>query len=314
MPKEGRQVRRRPECTPDSIEAGTLNPLPGAPIGMMPGPHAAIPRSKAITASPNIRPLRILVADDYAMNQVLVRRLLEAQGHEVLVATNGRETLSLWEQHPVDVILMDVQMPDLSGLEVTTAIRQAEASGSRHTLILALTADEFGTMREPCLQAGMDGFLSKPVRYADLAEALGTAQARNNHDGQALSPPARSRFSLFDPEGALQRTYGDKDVLLQLIQLFREQNALALAAATQSVATTDHRELAFQVHRLRGSLGILAVRSLHALAGRLEGVANAADWSQIPGMWEEMRESLHRLEAELLQFLQDPEVQRAPPP
>jgi signal transduction histidine kinase/ActR/RegA family two-component response regulator len=122
--------------------------------------------------------LRILLAEDNRVNQLLASRLLERQGHVVTIAGNGAAALALLENAVFDLILMDIQMPDIDGLTATRLIRQREMNSGRHMPILAMTAHAMKGDRERCLDAGMDGYLVKPVRAADLFSAIG-AQFRN---------------------------------------------------------------------------------------------------------------------------------------
>jgi two-component system sensor histidine kinase/response regulator len=115
--------------------------------------------------------LRILVAEDNAVNQKLALRLLEKQGHSVVVAGDGRQALILLEQQAFDLILMDVQMPNMDGLEATAAIRENE-KGRAHIAIVAVTAHAMIGDRERCLAAGMDAYISKPIRVAELNDTI----------------------------------------------------------------------------------------------------------------------------------------------
>ena len=116
-------------------------------------------------------PLRILVADDNTVNQKLAQRLLEKHGHQVLVAMNGKEVLDCIGREPVDVVLMDVQMPEMDGYAATRAVRAQEAAGT-HLPIIAMTARALKGDRELCLAAGMDWYLAKPIRAEELLTAL----------------------------------------------------------------------------------------------------------------------------------------------
>jgi signal transduction histidine kinase/ActR/RegA family two-component response regulator len=118
------------------------------------------------------RSLRILVAEDHPVNQQIVLRMLENYAHHAVIAGNGREVLQALTQGPFDLILMDVQMPIMNGLEAAQAIRRTERGSGRHIPIVAMTAHAMKGDRELCLQSGMDGYLSKPVRIRELLEAL----------------------------------------------------------------------------------------------------------------------------------------------
>jgi|SRR5215469_11414254 len=116
--------------------------------------------------------LRILVAEDNLVNQRLIVRLLEKRGHRVVVAGNGQEVLAGLEKERFDLILMDVQMPEMDGFEATAAIRRKERNTGKHQVIVALTAHAMKGDHEKCLAEGMDGYLSKPIRPQELDEVL----------------------------------------------------------------------------------------------------------------------------------------------
>jgi signal transduction histidine kinase len=115
---------------------------------------------------------RILVAEDNPVNQVVAARLLERRGHRVTVVANGREAVAAVERERFDLVLMDVQMPEMDGFEATAKIRQAETGTGRHLLIFAMTARAMKGDEEYCRMAGMDGYLSKPIRSADLYDVV----------------------------------------------------------------------------------------------------------------------------------------------
>jgi len=111
---------------------------------------------------------RILLAEDNLVNQLLVQRILEKRGHQVVVVGNGQEALAALKQQSFDLVLMDVQMPLMNGLEATRAIRESETLSATHTPIVALTAHAMKGDRERCLASGMDAYLSKPIQGAEL--------------------------------------------------------------------------------------------------------------------------------------------------
>jgi CheY-like chemotaxis protein len=124
---------------------------------------------------PHQQPLHILLAEDNAVNQTLAIRLLEKRGYTVVVARTGKEGLAAWTREPFDLILMDVQMPEMDGFEATAAIREAERLKGGHTPIIAMTAHAMTGDRQRCIDAGMDGYISKPIQPQILYEAIANA-------------------------------------------------------------------------------------------------------------------------------------------
>lgn len=122
------------------------------------------------------RPLRVLLAEDNAVNALLASTLLKKQGHGVTLAATGRAAVAACEAAEFDLVLMDVQMPEMDGLEATAAIRLREAGSGRHVLIIALTAHAMSGDRERCLDAGADGYLAKPFSLPQLLAAIDAAQ------------------------------------------------------------------------------------------------------------------------------------------
>jgi CheY-like chemotaxis protein len=122
--------------------------------------------------------LHILLAEDNPVNQKVALRLLEKEGHTVTTTASGKDALACWEREVFDLILMDVQMPEMDGLEATAAIRRAELGTGRHVPIIALTAYAMAGDREHCLASGMDGYVPKPIRVEDLRSEIRQCQAR----------------------------------------------------------------------------------------------------------------------------------------
>ncbi len=138
-------------------------------LGLRPTRNGA---SEADTLSPDASPLRILLAEDGPVNQEVAVGLLELRGHDVKVVSNGREALLALERDKFDVVLMDIEMPGMDGLEATAAIRDRESTTEQHVPIIAMTAHAIKGFRERCAEAGMDGYISKPIQPAELYQAL----------------------------------------------------------------------------------------------------------------------------------------------
>ena len=155
------------------------------------------------------RSLRILLAEDNAVNQLLASRLLENQGHNVVTAGNGRAALERLEKETFDLILMDIQMPEIDGFEATAAIRKKEESTGKHLPIIAMTAHAMEGDRERCLAAGMDGYISKPIKAEDLIDAIENL-GRSPAVAEAATPAKPREQEPIDTASALARVGGER--------------------------------------------------------------------------------------------------------
>ena len=168
------------------------------------------------------RSLRVLLAEDNPVNQTLAMRILEKLGHKVQVVNNGREALGRSQAEEFDLILMDVQMPEMDGLEATTAIRAAEASTGKHVPIVAMTAHAMKGDREKCLSAGMDGYLSKPIRIDELKQAMSEVKKTQNMGQSSEQNAFRAIGQL---ELLLDSVMGDRALLTEMAELWLADSA-----------------------------------------------------------------------------------------
>jgi CheY-like chemotaxis protein len=158
------------------IQAELLDAI-GLALGREVEPGSA-PATVAARPEDTLPPLRILLAEDSLVNQKLAIGLLEKFGHSLVVAENGQQALAQYSANVFDVILMDIEMPLLDGLQTTLAIRQRERASGQHIPIIAMTAHAMKGDRERCLAAGMDAYVSKPIRVSELLDALRSALAK----------------------------------------------------------------------------------------------------------------------------------------
>jgi len=234
---------------------------------------------------------RILLAEDNAVNQKLVVRLLEKAGQHVIVAGNGREAVALLEQQPFDLVLMDVQMPDMDGFEATAAIRRREEVSGGHVPIIAMTAHAMKGDRERCLAAGMDGYVGKPIQAQELYEVLeqllpaaGTPKA-----DQGASPPGTHDWS-----GALERVGGDRELLRELIRVFLEEWPKWKAALGHALAARDSAQVRRLAHTVKGALGQFEAHEAAEAAERLESMARAGDLQEAGHVYALLEEDIGR--------------------
>jgi signal transduction histidine kinase/DNA-binding response OmpR family regulator len=216
-------------------------------------------------ASAPVRASKILLAEDNLVNQRVAVGLLTKRGHSVSVANNGREALDLLEREPFDLVLMDVQMPEMGGFEATAAIRAREAQTSTRTRIVAMTAHAMSGDRERCLAAGMDGYLAKPINQALLFDVV--ERGAHGEAAPAAEPPQPAAFNRAE---LIDRLGGDASLLKDVVRLFLEDCPVRLAAIKQAVDAQDAELIRTTAHALKGAAGTLAARGVFEAAQTLE--------------------------------------------
>jgi CheY-like chemotaxis protein/HPt (histidine-containing phosphotransfer) domain-containing protein len=246
---------------------------------------------------------RVLLAEDNKVNQKLASRLLEKQGHSVVIAINGREAVAAFESEAFDLILMDVQMPELNGYEATAAIREREKVSGRHIPIIAMTAHAMKGDRERCLQAGMDGYVSKPIDTRELFDAIEQVTARvSRNRGEA---PALTE--VFDREEALARGGGDMELLLEIAKLFLDECPSQLAEIRDAVARSDSEALERVAHALKGAVGNFGAKLVYAAADKLEMMGRAGNVDGGAEACTELTAEVERLKRSLSALLSEAE-------
>jgi len=253
-------------------------------------PHGGSVTVREAPRAPGRR-LRVLLAEDSLINQELAVQVLSRRGHIVVVAGSGREALDALGAQPIDVVLMDIQMPGMDGFEATAAIRQGERSTGGHVPIIAMTAHALPEDRERCLAGGMDAYVSKPVRADDLVRAVEDA------GGLALGTDAEPDPAglVMDRERALERLGGDEHLLADLGELFRNESASMLSAIHDAVVGQDGGALTRAAHLLKGSASTFAARNATEAALRLEELGRAGDFSEAPGAYASLHAEIDRL-------------------
>lgn len=224
----------------------------------------------------NFSHLNILLAEDGLVNQKVAVNLLEQQGHKVTVANNGQEVLTALESELFDVVLMDVQMPEMDGFEATSIIREREKESGTHLPIIAMTAHAMKGDRERCLEAGMDGYIAKPIRAKDLYKTIDVTVSRlrgpQNQDKSVTENEER-----LDREKILEQTGGDTETLREIVELFSEESAKLMAKIHDAISSENSSELQRAAHTLKGSIRIFGVERPAAAALRLECMGRDKD-------------------------------------
>jgi CheY-like chemotaxis protein/HPt (histidine-containing phosphotransfer) domain-containing protein len=217
-------------------------------------------------------PLRILLAEDNSINQRVALLMLDRLGYRADLAGNGGEVLDALRRQPYDLILMDVQMPGMNGLEATRRIR-AELPPDRQARIVAMTANVLPEQREACVAAGMDDFLQKPVDFADLRAALERA---GREDAKEVS---------FDPQQleSLRRlgALSGQPILQEVVASYQLETPRRLEELRSALDRADRPGLAFLAHSLKGSSAQIGAARTAALLRELERVAPEASTTEL---------------------------------
>lgn len=242
--------------------------------------------------------LHILVAEDNPVNQALILRMLEKEGHQATLARNGGEALALASTSRFDVVFMDVQMPEMDGFAATAAIRQREQVMGGHLPIVAMTAHALKGDRERCLAAGMDGYIAKPVSVAAIEAEL--------HKLAALPGRSVSNSPAWDFEQARARTDQDEVLLREIVKIFLEEAPRLLERIEQALAQDDASGLERAAHSLKGQIRCLAAPDAQSAAENLETKARQRDLPGAVAALPELDAALSRLESQLRKFCEVP--------
>jgi two-component system sensor histidine kinase/response regulator len=261
-------------------------------------PARPVVTQRAVEATPSIAaPLRILVAEDNELNLQLLEQLLVRRGHRVRVANNGQEALTLAEEDPFDLLLLDIHMPKLDGFQVVRAIRERERVSGGHLPVIALTARSRIEDRERCRAAGMDDFLAKPLRAADLWSTIDSVLT-------ATAPAASSSRSLLDPQVLLAACGSDAAILDKICEALQTYLPGQVSAVRDALQSREAQRLQQAAHKLSGIVaafstvagGLAASLEDHAESGELE--ASAALVDQLETMALELIQQVHGVSIE----------------
>jgi two-component system sensor histidine kinase/response regulator len=252
----------------DGLGAGGYLAKPIKPSGLLDALCAALQGLPSVTVpvmSPTVdfaipsNSLQILLVEDSLVNQKLTVALLRKRGHEVVIANNGKEGVSAAKEQQFDLVLMDVQMPEMDGYDATASIRAYEQKLGRHTPIIALTAHAMTGDRERCLQAGMDEYLTKPVRAEELFDTITLVLKRNESVGPAGERKDTSPIAIIDWQRALLASGNDPHRLATFLDAVIEVLPGLLESIQQTVQAGDGGGLQVAARTLMESIRYLGV-------------------------------------------------------
>ncbi|HET7200956.1 MAG TPA: response regulator, partial [Burkholderiales bacterium] len=241
------------------------------------------------------RPPHVLVVEDNPVNRRLVRHVLEKAGCKVTASDNGFAALAALEHGHFDLILMDVQMPGMDGIETTAKIRERERSTGGRIPIVAVTAHAMVGDRERCLKAGMDGYVIKPIQPATLLEAI----ERYGLDSGRTREPAQPASVVLDRSALMERVEGDARLLAEIAETFSEHCGKLMASARDAMESGNAEKFAYDVHTLHGMFRNLSARAAEADARRLEELDLARDFEKVRAVYASLERQAQAFEAEL---------------
>jgi len=266
------------------LDAAAPEPIPSG--ASAPGDPAEEP------SPPTAGTLRILLAEDNIVNQKVAVCMLRRMGHVPTVVGDGRAAVEAWMASAFDLILMDVQMPEMDGFEAVAAIRAEEARAGAHTPIVALTAHAMKGDRERCLAAGFDDYLTKPIRSDDFRAAIGRlADAAPAAPGESATGPSAE----FDQEAALEGLGGDEQLLVEVVGLFLDDCPRLLAETGSAIGRADAATVKRLAHTLRGVAGNFAIAAVVEAARSLEDRARVDDWDGARASFDTLSLAIERV-------------------
>jgi len=253
-------------------------------------------------ASRKDRPLHVLLAEDNLVNQTFATMLLEKRGYHVTVAANGRRALAALKEDHFDLALMDIQMPEMDGVEATAAIRAIEKETGSRLFIIAVTAHAMKGDREFCLASGMDAYLAKPIRkqelYAIIDSLVGSGGASH-----AASPAAnREENAVFDEAALLERLDGSHEVCVQLIDAFLIEAAALSSQVQQAIQRRDATALYQAAHALKGAVSHFTSGPAFEAVVAIAEIAKKDDLPCLEEAHHQLSRELDRLQKALLDF------------
>ena len=252
-------------------------------------------------------PLRVLVAEDNAVNSHLVKSILTKLGHAVVHVEDGLQAVAAVRERAFDLVLMDLQMPVMDGFEATAAIRDLERTTGRHLPIVALTAHAMKGDRDACLAAGMDAYISKPIRTDELTAVISqltTVELDGPTRAQGRGPSGASAGT-FEPQEALARVEGDLALFAELVQLFRDDLPKRLAELRRCVDGGDAPGLERAAHTLKGSVNSFGGGSVVEALAALENLARGGAIASATSRVQEIARDVLQFERDLVRFCAD---------
>jgi PAS domain S-box-containing protein len=238
--------------------------------------------------------LHVLLAEDGLVNQKVAVNLLEQRGHKVKIANNGQEAVDAVNSESFDAVLMDVQMPAMDGFEATAIIRKGEAESGGHVPIIAMTAHAMKGDRERCIEAGMDGYIAKPIRAIDLYNTVEATVARLRKSQTRDSETSQEK-GILDRDRILEQVGGSEETLKEIVGLFAVESVKLMKRMQDAITNEDATGLQRAAHTFKGSVRLFGAERVAAAAQRLEEMGGGKNLVGAQDAWVELAREAERL-------------------
>lgn len=237
--------------------------------------------------------LKVLVVEDNVINQKVVVKMLERMQLQPTVAVNGKEAMQMFSMQPYDLVFMDIQMPEMDGLEATRAIRSMEKPGA-HAVIIALTANAMQGDRERCLQSGMDDYLAKPIKQVDIETIIDKwLEKLPAGSFQSVNEKAEAPQTIIDPARIQQiNDIGDSELLKELMKLYLDDLDQFSTSIVEAMKSGNHQQIYESAHKLKGSSANLGINSLRESCLSMEAFAKQNDHTGIADQFAKMEQTM----------------------
>lgn len=320
------------DVPPPAVVAPVVPPVP-APVAVPVAPRVPV---EDLSQEKKQGALTILLAEDNLINQAVAAGVLRSHGHQIIVANNGVQALDVFKNHSVDLILMDVQMPEMDGLTATRAIRRIESGTGRHIPIIAVTAHAMKGDREKCIASGMDDFLTKPYTKEKLSNMVDDYRAEpavterpapspvvegsvqtvavnaivekqtspvGKPTGEAVSPQHTEPKVVVSKFEEIVEMLGSPDLVKTLVNIFLTQTPKMMEELAKAVETRDAHGINRAAHSLKGSLGNFGAKSAMKMAHSLEFAGKSEELVEVEEMFNAFQSEVDRVTSALAKYV-----------
>jgi CheY-like chemotaxis protein len=235
--------------------------------------------------------------------------MLQKLGHSVVVANHGREALDKLDREDFDIVFMDVQMPEMDGMTATRLIREREQTDGTHIPIVAMTAHAMKGDKDKCLQAGMDDYVSKPVRRKELAAVLQRIGQRflqptaPERGASAAFSTSKESDMVLDEEALMEECDNDKELLAQMFEIFERDSQGRIERLREAIQGGNAEVVRQEAHALKGGLGTFFADAVFETAYQLESMGERADLAEAESTFQTLLAQLQQLKSKLTELL-----------